>query len=79
MAQSPARSLRRGGHEEPGCRGRTSVNRDEGTTLAFLKAQASKLLEMPDEDTITSLRDRAGRSANSTASCQGPNRRITSV
>lgn len=48
-----------------------AINRDEGTTLAFSKAQASKLLEMPTEDTITSLRECAGRSACRSGCIQG--------
>jgi integrase/recombinase XerD len=36
-----------------------AINRDEGTTLAFSKVQARKLLDLPEEDTIASLRDRA--------------------
>jgi integrase/recombinase XerD len=38
---------------------RPAINRDEGSTLAFAKAQARKLLDMPAEDTIAGLRDRA--------------------
>jgi integrase len=38
---------------------RPAINRDEGSTLAFAKAQARKLLDMPEEDTIAGLRDRA--------------------
>ena len=34
-------------------------NRDEGATAAFAKAQARKLLDLPSEDTIAGLRDRA--------------------
>ena len=33
--------------------------RQEGTTLAFSKVQARKLLDLPAEDTIAGLRDRA--------------------
>ncbi len=36
-----------------------AINCDEGSTLAFAKAQARKLLDMPAEDTIAGLRDRA--------------------
>jgi integrase/recombinase XerD len=38
---------------------RPSVNREEGATLAFSKAQARKVLDAPPEDTIAGLRDRA--------------------
>src|SRR6202045_4403068 len=38
---------------------RAAINRDEGSTLAFAKAQARKLLDLPAEDTIAGLRDRA--------------------
>jgi integrase/recombinase XerD len=38
---------------------RPTINRDEGTTLAFSKAQARKLLDTPVEDTVEGLRDRA--------------------
>jgi integrase/recombinase XerD len=38
---------------------RPAINRDEGATLAFAKAQARKLLDLPAEDTIAGLRDRA--------------------
>jgi site-specific recombinase XerD len=38
---------------------RPAINRDEGSTLAFAKTQARKLLDMPAEDTIAGLRDRA--------------------
>jgi site-specific recombinase XerD len=38
---------------------RPAINRDEGSTLAFAKAQARKLLDLPLEDTIAGLRDRA--------------------
>ena len=38
---------------------RPAINRDEGSTLAFAKAQARKLLDLPAEDTIAGLRDRA--------------------
>src|ERR1700751_2052926 len=38
---------------------RPAINRDEGSTLAFAKVQARKLLDMPAEDTIAGLRDRA--------------------
>src|SRR6266566_4874733 len=34
-------------------------DRDEGSTLAFAKAQARKLLDAPAEDTVAGLRDRA--------------------
>src|SRR3954471_10779501 len=43
----------------------------EGTTLAFSKAQPSKLLKVPAEDTITSLRDRADRSVCRSGRVQG--------
>jgi site-specific recombinase XerD len=38
---------------------RPAVNRDEGTTLAFSKAQARKILDAPAEDSVAGLRDRA--------------------
>src|SRR5579864_9831623 len=38
---------------------RPAINRDEGSTLAFSKVQARKLLDLPAEDTIAGLRDRA--------------------
>jgi site-specific recombinase XerD len=38
---------------------RPSINREQGTTLAFLKAQANKLLNAPAPNTIEGLRDRA--------------------
>ena len=38
---------------------RPAINRDEGSTLAFAKAQARKLLDAPPEDTVAGLRDRA--------------------
>jgi len=38
---------------------RPQVNRDEGSTLAFSRAQARKLLDAPADDTLAGLRDRA--------------------
>ena len=39
---------------------RPAINRDEGSTLAFSKAQARKLLDVPaEETTVAGLRDRA--------------------
>jgi len=38
---------------------RPAINRQEGATLAFSKGQARKLLDLPAEDTISGLRDRA--------------------
>jgi site-specific recombinase XerD len=38
---------------------RPAINRDEGATAAFSKAQARKLLDLPSEDTVAGLRDRA--------------------
>ncbi|MBI1826072.1 MAG: tyrosine-type recombinase/integrase [Planctomycetes bacterium] len=38
---------------------RPNINRDEGTTLAFSKAQARTILDAPRADTIEGLRDRA--------------------
>jgi integrase len=38
---------------------RPAINRQEGTTLAFPKVQARKLLDLPAEETIVGLRDRA--------------------
>jgi integrase/recombinase XerD len=36
-----------------------AINRDEGSTSAFSKAQARKLLDVPPDDTLAGLRDRA--------------------
>ena len=38
---------------------RPAINREEGTTAAFSKAQARRLLDTPSVDTIAGLRDRA--------------------
>ena len=38
---------------------RPAINREGGSTLAFSKAQARKLLDAPSEDSIAGLRDRA--------------------
>jgi integrase/recombinase XerD len=38
---------------------RPAINRQAGATLAFSKVQARKLLDLPAEDTIAGLRDRA--------------------
>ena len=38
---------------------RPAINRREGSTLAFAKSDAAKLLNAPPEDTIEGLRDRA--------------------
>jgi integrase/recombinase XerD len=38
---------------------RPAINRDEGTTAAFSKTQARKLLDAPAEDTLEGLRNRA--------------------
>jgi len=38
---------------------RPAINRDEGVTAAFSKAQARQMLDFPDENTIAGLRDRA--------------------
>ena len=38
---------------------RPSINREEGTTAAFSKVQARKLLDAPSSDTVAGLRDRA--------------------
>lgn len=38
---------------------RPAINRDEGSTAAFSKAQAHKLLDAPPEGTLAGLRDRA--------------------
>jgi len=38
---------------------RPAINRQEGSTLAFSKADAKKLLDRPDEKTVEGLRDRA--------------------
>jgi integrase/recombinase XerD len=38
---------------------RPAINRGEGSTLAFAKTQARKMLDAPAEDTVAGLRDRA--------------------
>jgi len=38
---------------------RPAINRDEGSTLAFSKAQARRILDAPPEGTVEGLRDRA--------------------
>ena len=38
---------------------RPAINRDEGSTLAFSRPQARKMLDAPAEDTVAGLRDRA--------------------
>jgi site-specific recombinase XerD len=38
---------------------RPTINRDEGSTAAFSKSEARKLLDAPSADTLTGLRDRA--------------------
>ena len=38
---------------------RPAINRDEGTTLAFSKADARRILDHPVEDTVEGLRNRA--------------------
>jgi len=38
---------------------RPTINRDEGSTAAFSKAEARKLLDAPPADTLAGLRDRA--------------------
>ena len=38
---------------------RPAINRDEGSTLAFSKTQARKVLDAPAEDTVAGMRDRA--------------------
>ena len=38
---------------------RPAINRDEGSTLAFVKAHARKMRDAPSEDTVAGLRDRA--------------------
>jgi len=38
---------------------RPAINRDEGSTAAFSKAEARKLLDAPPADTLAGLRDRA--------------------
>ena len=38
---------------------RPSINREEGSTAAFSKAQARRLLDAPPTDTVAGLRDRA--------------------
>jgi len=38
---------------------RPAINREQGTTLAFSRMDAKKLLDLPDEKTLEGLRDRA--------------------
>jgi hypothetical protein len=38
---------------------RPAINRDEGSTAAFSKAQAGQILDAPPPDTLASLLDRA--------------------
>lgn len=38
---------------------RPAINRDEGSTLAFAKTEARKMLDLPDEATVEGTRDRA--------------------
>jgi integrase/recombinase XerD len=38
---------------------RPAINREQGTRLAFSRADAKKLLDLPDEETLEGLRDRA--------------------
>ena len=38
---------------------RPAINRDEGSSLAFAKAQARKMLDAPAADTVAGMRDRA--------------------
>ena len=38
---------------------RPAINRDEGATLAFATQDARKLLDLPDQETLEGLRDRA--------------------
>ena len=38
---------------------RPNINRDEGSTLAFSRQDARKLLDLPDAETLDGLRDRA--------------------
>ena len=38
---------------------RPAINRDEGTTLAFSKQDARKLLDLPTLESVEALRDRA--------------------
>lgn len=54
-------SFRRLRGEEPRHRSGAAgdQNRDEGSTLGFSKSQARKLLDLPSEETIAGLRDRA--------------------
>jgi integrase/recombinase XerD len=55
---------------------RPAINRDEGTTLAFSKAQARKMLDAPAEDTVSGLRATAPSSRSVFKSgCGGPRSR----
>jgi site-specific recombinase XerD len=38
---------------------RPAINREQGSTLAFSRTDAAKLLDWPDEKTLEGLRDRA--------------------
>ena len=38
---------------------RPAINRDDGSTLAFSKSQARKILDAPAGDTVEGLTDRA--------------------
>lgn len=38
---------------------RPAINREEGSTLAFAKSEARRMLDLPDETTIAGMRDRA--------------------
>jgi len=54
---------------------RPAINRDEGSTLAFAKAQARKMLDAPAEDTVAGLRDRALLSVACRSGCGAPKSR----
>src|SRR3954470_5568138 len=46
---------------------RPAINRDEGSTLAFSKSPARKLLDLPAEATVAGLRDPVRRLAGCAA------------
>jgi len=54
---------------------RPAINRDEGSTLAFAKAQAREMLDAPVEDTVAGLRDRALLSVACRSGCGAPKSR----
>ena len=49
------RTMSHGKLKNPVSEVRQAINRDEGSTLAFAKAQARKMPDAPPEDTIAQL------------------------